>query len=247
LVTNEQQAIFDKVVGIINDCDMNSHLLIIGSWAEYLYQKNNVLSSSYNSTMRTRDIDFLIKNKNIPNHKTGFVEKMENAGFLLETSRGKEINRFIEPKSGMEVEFLIQEKGKGQSGGHKIASLGLTVEGLRHLDILQANPHKLEHNGSYILVPSPESYVLHKLIINKDRQDDKKSKDMEAVINILRHIAENPLKCASFESLKETLSKNEKKSLENIISSSRRLEGLFLQITKAIKEFVKRGVFQSIL
>jgi len=236
VITNEQQITFDKVVDIISKCNMNSHLVVIGSWAEYLYNKNNILGSTYNSIIRTRDIDFLIRNKNIPARKIDFIEKMNNAGFILDMSRTNNINRFLDPKSGMEVEFLLQERGQGQTEGHRITSLGITVEGLRHLDILQANLYTVEHNGNKILVPSPESYVLHKLIINKSRQEEKKNKDIEAAIHILDCITEVPAKCASFEFLKGKLSKNETKTLENVVKSSKRLLDLFMQISEKCKE-----------
>jgi hypothetical protein len=77
---------------------------------------------------------------------------------------------------------------------------------------------------------------LHKLVINRARQEDKKNKDIEAVINILDCIAEIPIKCSSFESLKDKLSKNERKSLDNVVNSNPRLTELFLQITEKSKE-----------
>ena len=235
MVTNEQRESFDKVVDIISSCSMNSHLVLIGSWVEFLYEKNNILGSSYNSDMRTGDIDFLIRNKNVPARKTDFTERMENAGFMLDIDRSSGINRFFNIKSNMEVEFLLQERGKGQIEGYKIFSLGLTVEGLRHMDILQISLRTVIHNGNRILIPSPETYAIHKLVINNTRKEEKRNKDIESIINILDCLLEIPLKCVYFESLIDTLSKNEKKSLNNTINSDKRLTHLFSKITEINK------------
>ena len=63
----------------------------------------------------------------------------------------------------------------------------------------------ISYLGISVLVPSPEAFALHKMIINEDRREDKAVKDREAIINMYPYLDKEKL-----NSIYETLSKNEK-------------------------------------
>ena len=55
---------FDDLIGTLYDANVLDSVLIIGSWAEYLYVQTGLLD--YQINMRTQDIDVLICNINKP-------------------------------------------------------------------------------------------------------------------------------------------------------------------------------------
>jgi hypothetical protein len=68
----------------------------------------------------------------------------------------------------MEIEFLIEQKAGGSESTIK-TNLGVKAQALRHLSILSHYTNAVEIFGLVIIVPSPEAYVIHKIIINKNR------------------------------------------------------------------------------
>ena len=55
---------FDDLIKALYDANVLDSVLIIGSWAEYIYVETGLLD--YQINMRTQDIDVLICNKNKP-------------------------------------------------------------------------------------------------------------------------------------------------------------------------------------
>ena len=56
---------FWRLLGLMHDAGALPHVLIIGSWAEYLYAQSGLLPG-YVANLRTLDIDFLIRNQRKP-------------------------------------------------------------------------------------------------------------------------------------------------------------------------------------
>lgn len=187
MITPEQKNVFDELVQVLDESAMLRHVMLIGSWAEYLYQHENVLTD-YDAFIRTRDIDFLIMNLRKPPERTDFLERMQSAGFFLESHRGTDAQRFQRNDPDMEIEFLVHEKGAGAVGNHYVASMGISVEGLRDLEVLKSAPLSLSYMGRHLLVPEPEAYVLHKLIINHNRAADKREKDIESILLLVTNL-----------------------------------------------------------
>ena len=86
----------------------------------------------------------------------------------------------------MEIEFLIAQKGKGDRRVMK-TSMGVYAQALRHLSPMLNNTIAIELFDFSITVPSPESYVIHKMIINKDR-GVKKEKDQETINSLFPYL-----------------------------------------------------------
>jgi hypothetical protein len=203
---------FDKIIGVLRDSGMTPHVMLIGSWAEYVYESVNFFEG-YKSMMRTRDIDFLVRNQRRPPQRTDFLDRIKEAGFVIDVSRGSGIHRFIQIDTDMEVEFLIQEYGVRGSEAHKVESLGIKVPGLRDLDILAAFPMTVIYNSMRVIVPTPEAYVIHKLVINARRADEKQRKDIEAVRLILEYVVENHRE-HNFAEVWNSLSKRQRKAAQ---------------------------------
>lgn len=169
---------FDDLIKALYDANVLDSVLIIGSWAEYMYVQTGLLD--YQINMRTQDIDVLICNKNKPRAPLNRI--MEEQGFELQIDPSglMKYDKFGE----IEVEFLVREMGKGRIEPYK-TELGVTAQGLRYMDILIENQTQVIYKNYSVCIPKPTAYVLHKLIINKDRADYKKEKDAEAISNIL--------------------------------------------------------------
>jgi hypothetical protein len=212
MILPKQKEIFDKIITVLRDSGMMSHVMLIGSWAEYIYEAANFFEG-YKSIMRTRDVDFLVRNLRNPPERTDFLDRILKIGFIVDVGRDSGIHRFIQTDADMEVEFLIQERGTGGTDAHHVESLGIKVPGLRNLDILAAFPMTVEYNETDIVVPTPEAYVVHKLVINTQRADEKRGKDIEAASLILGYIVENQ-RDSCFREVWNSLSKKQRKAAQ---------------------------------
>lgn len=171
---NGQIEAFKNMLNAMNEANVLNGVIIVGSWAEYLYKHCNLLD--YLLTMRTQDVDVLIKNMNKPSGQVskalqqhGFIMIPDNNGLMKFDYLGE-----------LEVEFLLQERGVGQNKPYKTA-LNVTAQGLRHMDILLEYCITVNYNGIDVEIPMPFAYILHKLIINSQRQPYKQEKDADAV------------------------------------------------------------------
>jgi len=70
---------FIETLTILDSLGLLEHVILIGSWAEYLYEQCNVVES-FISTTKTMDIDFLVKNIRKPRHYYAPGTKNENSG-----------------------------------------------------------------------------------------------------------------------------------------------------------------------
>lgn len=181
---NGQIEAFKNMLNAMNEANVLNGVIIVGSWAEYLYKHCNLLD--YLLTMRTQDVDVLIKNMNKPSGQVskalqqhGFIMIPDNNGLMKFDYLGE-----------LEVEFLLQERGVGQNKPYKTA-LNVTAQGLRHMDILLEYFITVNYNGIDVEVPMPFAYILHKLIINSQRQPYKQEKDADAVGNLFDAISDD--------------------------------------------------------
>ena len=207
-----QEKEFLKVIKLFGDNNCLKDIVIIGSWAEYLYQQSSLIPRGTIS-LRTLDIDFLITNLRKPNPPINIEALARDEGYavdhdvLLGTTK-------IRTTSRLELEFLIAQRGSGHKATYKTA-LGVTAQGLRHLDILSDNTIVISEFGFEILVPIPEAYILHKMIINDERNLAKKVKDRANIIALYPHIDLN-----KFNSLIEKLSVKNLKKVKSFLTEN---------------------------
>jgi len=108
---SNQQTEFTKIIKLFWDNDCLQHLILIGSWAEYVYQQTGILPKG-TTALRTLDIDFLIKNLKKPNPPISIPKLAEQSGYVVEHDRLTDVTK-IRTGSRLELEFIISQKGKG--------------------------------------------------------------------------------------------------------------------------------------
>jgi hypothetical protein len=201
---------FLKTIKLFNDNDCISNIIIVGSWAEYLYIETGILPSYY-ASINTLDLDVLVKNLKYPRHGVNLTELAKAEGYQIENERLTGITKMLLPGS-LEVEFLLSKRGAGNEKAFK-TNLGVTAQTLRHMELLLTNTIVVDYFGMSIEIPSPEAFVLHKMIINKDRKQ-KAEKDRLAINEMFRYLDK-----AKFQALLETQSKQNQKEALRYLSA----------------------------
>ena len=199
---------FIKTIKLLYDNDCISHIIIVGSWAEYLYCETGVLPS-YSVNIKTLDLDLLVKNLRYPRQGINLPELAKAAGYRVESERMTGITKLLLPGS-LEVEFLLSKKSAGKEAAFK-TKLGVTAQTLRAMELLLKNTIRIDYYGMALELPSPEAYVLHKMIINKERKG-KSEKDRMSINEMYKHLDRS-----RFESLIQTLSKKDQKETKEYV------------------------------
>jgi hypothetical protein len=182
----EQEKEFLKVLKLLSDNDVLGHVIVIGSWAEYLYQNTGLIPSG-TTALRTLDIDFLVKNMKLPQPPVNFERAAREAGYAVENDFVLGTTKIM-TASRLEIEFLIDQKGAGAEHVYRTA-IGVTAQALRGLNLLLKHTAEIEYLGIKVTVPLPEVYVLHKIIINADRNKDyKREKDRGNILALFPHL-----------------------------------------------------------
>lgn len=198
---NSQQIAFAKVLNLVEESGCMPYVMLIGSWTEFAYREARLLGD-FAPSIKTMDVDFLVRNLRKPTPSAGLAAAAKEKGFYVEADRIDGTTRIIDT-TGLEVEFLIGKKGAGLEASLK-TNLGVTTQALRHLDILSKHPVVAQCLGHEVIVPVPEAYALHKMVINSQR-GAKAHKDARAVANLQPY-----LNTTVFRSLYEQLTKKEK-------------------------------------
>jgi len=98
--------------------------------------------------------------------------------------------------NGMRVDFLTPNEGPATDRPRRLPALGTDAEPLRFLDFLihAPEPAVLLHDaGVYVLVPAPERYAVHKLIVAERRVGPgsvKRGKDLVQAQALLARLVE---------------------------------------------------------
>ena len=185
-MNREQEQAFWETIKVLHELDILPHIMLIGSWAEYLYPL--LFESEFEPNIRTRDIDFFYRNLKLPDKPIRFVEAMKQNGFLYDVDRISEIAKFYK-EDLLEIEFLTKVIGSGAQSSYLIRALGIKAEGLRIINILDDFATEVTQNGYTVIVPLPSAYIIQKLLANPTRVPaNKKEKDIAAVVNLLEHI-----------------------------------------------------------
>ena len=110
---NTQETKLLKLLKSFDDNVCSDHLILIGSWAEYLYCAAGILPD-YEAVIRTLDIDFLVKNLRRPVPSINIVSLAKEEGFYVEADCLTGVTRLLSP-DGLEVEFLIEQPANKKS------------------------------------------------------------------------------------------------------------------------------------
>ena len=96
--------------------------------------------------------------------------------------------------SGLGVDFLTPNEGPDTDAPQRLPALQTDAEPLRFLDFLIREPEPavvLQDAGVYVLVPAPERYAVHKLIVSRRRRAGaaKQQKDIQQSTALLDLLA----------------------------------------------------------
>ncbi|MCQ2551161.1 MAG: nucleotidyltransferase domain-containing protein [Clostridia bacterium] len=175
-----QQGAFLRFIKLLSDNDLLEHVILIGSWAEFIYKEAGILPG-FEGNIKTLDIDFLLKNLRKPTPAINLETLAREEGYLVENDILDGATRIMD-KQGLEIEFLINKKGAGLEETLR-GNMGVTAQALRHLNILKSNTIEVKYLSFKISVPIPEAYTIHKMVIN-DERGIKRDKDAKAIQSI---------------------------------------------------------------
>lgn len=211
---NDIKKIFWDTIKILEKNRILEHVVLIGSWAEYVYEVSGYLKD-FEANLKTKDIDFLIKNINRPKERINIVDILEKEGYETSIDYISGIFKFYKDKD-LEVEFLVREMGRGQLEAYKVPSFGIKAEGLRHTGLLIKNIIMMDIKGIKINVPAPQAYLLQKIIINEQRKQ-KAEKDYLGIENLLDNIKRSSLELQKLKDLYNSLTKKQKKIIDRFL------------------------------
>lgn len=182
--TTMRDEAFWKLIETLDSAGVLTHVMIIGTWAEWLYT-DYFEAITGNADLhvdigKTHDIDVYFRNYLMEIEGADrFKEEMLRAGFMPGSDfKGTYFY------GGIEVEFLAGTAGVGK-GIIEIPSVGIKAERLEDLALLE--PTWVEKRGFRICIPSPASYVIQKLYINpKRRPENKRAQDIRKVDVLVR-------------------------------------------------------------
>jgi len=206
---------------------------IIGSWCFILYQKYLPIEQY---PLKTEDLDILIK---LPYKgkvfdlskyfkELGFKENFNPDGSMYFTS----------PE--LKVEFISEEKGKGRKKAPFINELSISTQTLRFMNILTKKSILLSISRSIkVCLPSPSSFVLHKLILStRTNRKNKKEKDIKQALYTAKYVIGNRKEKNKMLTQWKSFPKSWKNKIMNAIKTSEKLFPSEESIIKILKEIL---------
>lgn len=151
------------------------------------------------STLHTADVDVAqFKNVSIAvkDHTPPILEILKGVNKTFRavphTNDGRRATSYV-AKGGLRVDFLTPNEGPDTDRPQGLPAFQTDAQPLRFLDYLihEAEPAAILHDaGIYVLVPAPERYAVHKLIVSRRRlagtaKRDKDLQQAEALIDTL--------------------------------------------------------------
>lgn len=187
---SKQQKEVLRLLKILNDNSVLDHVVLVGSWSEYVYATGGILPG-FTANLRTIDVDFLVKNLRRPTAPVDVAALAKEEGYSIAHDALSGTTKLVSP-SGLEVEFLIPKKGSGSEQVLQ-TNLGVVAQSLWHMSAVVNNAITANILGMKVQVPCPEIYVLTKMIINEDRKPEKQLKDARSVQKLLPYLDYNKL------------------------------------------------------
>lgn len=78
-----QQTEFLRFIKLLDDNDLLQHVILIGSWAEFLYKEKGILPG-FEANIKTLDIDFLLKKLRKPNPPKNISVLARECGYIVQ-------------------------------------------------------------------------------------------------------------------------------------------------------------------
>jgi hypothetical protein len=183
-VEKQQYKLCVEVLRRLDKAGVLKNLILVGSWCIPFYQ-DYFKTVKYSSSIRSRDIDFMVPKSIKIKAKVDLVELLKDLGFVV-GFRGREGYIRLEHPD-LAIEFLVPEKGNGLNKPFPLKELSINAQPLRYLSLLTQCVINAEVDGITIAVPHPAIFAFHKLIVAKIRKNkDKEAKDKEEALRVLR-------------------------------------------------------------
>jgi len=185
-VEKNQYKLCLEVLKRFNKAGILDGFILIGSWCLYFYKAYFKKTPYIDvSTLRTRDIDFLIPIQPKIRISVDVPELLKDLGFVTDFKGSRGYIKLDHPD--LILEFLVPEKGRGDDRPYRLPQLGMNATSLRFLSFLMDNVIRIKVEDFYINVPHPANFALHKLIIFQRRTKEYKVlKDKNTAIGVLR-------------------------------------------------------------
>jgi hypothetical protein len=187
-VENNQYKLCVEVLKRLDEADVLKDIVIIGSWCIPFY-KGYFAKERYVTSIKTRDIDFLVRKPAKIKAHIDLPEMLKDLGFIVGFKGEVGVIKLEHPD--LVVEFLVPEIGKGSDKPYPLPQLGLNAQRLRFLNFLTANTIEVKVGNVTVILPHPANFALHKLIVSQRRKTgDKTVKDRDSAIKILNALIE---------------------------------------------------------
>lgn len=173
----ENEKLFHDILKRLYSTGVLEDLILIGGWCLLVYKKyfNNAVMIPIK---KTQDVDFLIHNPPKIKHKVDIGKILKEFGFEEVINRMTNFSKFSH--TDLDVEFLMNQKGRGDHIYTEVKELGVKAVKLRYLSLAETNTMKVDYEKIKLTVPEPAAYTLHKYIVSYRRlKQEKAKKDME--------------------------------------------------------------------
>lgn len=175
-----------EILRRFHQANILNNFVLIGSWCMVFYKDYFVSIPFINhTTLRTRDMDFLISMPNKIKQVVDIPILLKDLGFVTSFRGPRGYIKLDHPD--LILEFLVPAKGKDSDKPYSVPKLGINAEALRFLDFLSENTIRVEVEDFYLNLPHPANFALQKLIISHRRtKEDKAIKDRNIALEILK-------------------------------------------------------------
>lgn len=179
---------FELILERLNKLAVLNDLVLIGSWAAYLYRV--YFGKEYNFIPKTTDLDLLIPLPYKDKRQIDLAEEFKDLNFIVQFSNEGYI-KLGHPE--LSLEFIVPEYGRGSDKPFVINNLGINAQPLRYVSLLLQDVIDISYRGIKVKVPHPAIFVLQKLLIIPYRKkESKKLKDIEIAKSVISFIDKFP-------------------------------------------------------
>lgn len=175
---DERSDIFLSVLDVFAELGLLDDLILVGSWT-HLFFREYLGDPQAVPPIRTTDVDFLVTHPKKERKKIDIPAAIRKLGFLEKYDFVNGTAKYVH--SELDLEFLANKIGKGEVNVYDVKPLGIKAHTIRYLSMLEAYAIEVCFQNYKVRVPEPAAYALHKLLINHERSEKKKTKDMDTV------------------------------------------------------------------